>query len=140
MEKTRTTIYIESDLINLAKLENLNVSDTVSNLLRTYLSTDSTEQIDMKIGELEKKLFSLRKRKHDMIQRGIREERKDGMNDNILSDIQKTYRKRREQGQDKHADEIWITSPRNIQKCRILCKEPLSLLAELEKWYDDTTN
>jgi len=136
MEKKITTIYIEEDLRNLARLENLNVSELINDFLRSYLSTNSTEEIDMKIAEYEKKLVVLRKRKHDMIQAGISEERKNGMNENILNELRNIFKLRRQQaGKNVSADESWITSPKNIQKCKLLGKDCFLVLAELEEWY-----
>ena len=54
-----------------------------------------------------------------------------------LTNFQETYRKRRlHVGDNFPSDELWITSPRNLQKCKMLGKEPYGLLHELRKWYD----
>jgi len=54
----------------------------------------------------------------------------------MLSDFQKFYVLRRKQiGNNKDADIDWINSPKNIQRCRILGKEPLLLVEELRMWY-----
>ena len=133
----RTTIYIDRKLVDMMHMEVDNVSELVRTLLERYLSTNSLEDIDRKIGELEENIMVLKKRREDMIAAGMSEERTDEMNKNILKEMQDIYIKRREQiGDNKFADEQWITAPKNIQKCKIIGKEPLVFLEELREWYD----
>ena len=136
-EMMRTTIYIDRKLVDMMHMEVDNVSELVRTLLERYLSTNSLEDIDRKIGELEENIMVLKKRREDMIAAGMSEERTDEMNKNILKEMQDIYIKRREQiGDNKFADEQWITAPKNIQKCKILGKEPLVFLEELREWYE----
>ena len=133
----RTTIYIDRKLVDMMHMEVDNVSELVRTLLERYLSTNSLEDIDRKIGELEENIMVLKKRREDMIAAGMSEERTDEMNKNILKEMQDIYIKRREQiGDNKFADEQWITAPKNIQKCKIIGKEPLVFLEELREWYE----
>lgn len=54
----------------------------------------------------------------------------------VLDNLKGIYTKRREaQGDNIGADEIWITSEKNLHRCKLLGKEPLVVLADLRKWY-----
>lgn len=123
--------------MELARIEVDNLSELMTNLLSHYLSTNSTEEINKKINALKEKIKVLEIKKADMIRMGISEEKQEGMNENILKEMQDIYVKRRKQIGDNHwADEQWIMSPKNVQKCKILGKEPLVFLAELREWYE----
>ena len=138
-EKKRVNIYVDKKLWDLLQLEVDNASRTVETLLEGYLSTDSTEKLDIKIDEYESKVLALRQKKHDMLQQGLSEDRIEGMNCKVLDNIQGIYKKRREQlGDNIGVDESWIMSPKNISKSKMLGKEPLALLHELRNWYEKT--
>ena len=134
-EKARTTLYLSRDILNLARLDGINMSETVDNFLRNYLSVNSVEEIKKEISIYEDKILQLKMKEKDLLLKGISETRQNGMLNNTMESLRKTYLLRREQGQNKYADEVWITSPKNIQRCRIIGKEPMHILAELEEWY-----
>jgi len=137
MEKIRTTIYIDRKLMELARIEVDNLSELMTNLLSHYLSTNSTVEIDKKIKELKEKVQMLEIKKADMIRNGLSEDRREGMNENLLEELKDVYAKRRKQlGDNRWADEQWIMSPKNIQKAKFIGKEPLELMVELRNWYD----
>ena len=135
IEKKRTTLYLEENVLNLARIDNINISETVNNLLKTYLSTQSLEEIHKEREKLQSKIGALDKREADLRRSNIAETRQEGMSNNIIEELQDIFSKRLEQFNDQYANEMWITSPRNLQKCKILGKEPLEVLAELNAWY-----
>jgi len=135
MVKKHLNLYVDEGVINLARLDNVNMSELVNGFLASYLNTQSIEQLDKQILETKLKLETLQQRKADLIRSGISETRQEGMSNNIMQELQNIFSKRLEQFNDQYANEMWITSPRNIQKCKILGKEPLEVLAELNAWY-----
>jgi len=137
MDKIRTTLYIDRRLMDLVKLEVDNVSNTMETLLTRYVSANSTEQLDKKIEGHQSAIDVLKQKKHDLLQRGIKEDKIQGMTIDIEAELKEVYRKRREQlGDNLLADEQWITSPKNLSKCKILEREPFELLYDLRDWYD----
>ena len=138
MEKRRVNVYLDHNLVELAHLEVTNLSELINNLLIHYLSTSSVEEIDRQIKEIETKVLALKQKKHDMMQQGMAKTRSNGMYENILKELKEVYTKRKKQGQDRSADEKWIIAPRSLQKCKMLGKQPLEVLNELEEWYDST--
>lgn len=123
--------------MELARMEVENLSELMTNLLSTYLSTNSTEQIDKKIKEYQNKLSTLEQKKKDLIRQGMSEEKMNGMNQDLLKNFQIAYKIRREKmGTDKWMEENWISSPKNIIKAKMLGKEPYALLDELREWYE----
>jgi len=122
--------------LNLARLDGINMSEVVDNFLRNYLSVNSVDEIKKKIKTHEDKIKQLKIKEKDLLLQGISETRQEGMLNNTIDSLRDMYLLRREQGQNKYADEVWITSPKNLQKCRVLGKEPMHVLAELEGWYE----
>ena len=123
--------------MDLVKLEVDNISNTMEALLTRYVSANSTEQIDKKIEDHQSAIDVLKQKKHDLLQRGIKEDKIQGMTVDIESEMKVVYKKRREQvGDNLFADEAWITSPKNLGKCKILEREPFELLHDLREWYD----
>jgi len=112
------------------------MSEVVDNFLRNYLSVNSVDEIKKKIKTHEDKIKQLKIKEKDLLLQGISETRQEGMLNNTIDSLRDMYLLRREQGQNKYADEVWITSPKNLQKCRVLGKEPMHVLAELEGWYE----
>jgi len=135
--KRRVTVYLDSKLVELAHIEIENMSKVINDFLEQYLSANGLETINKKIEETETRLTALKNRKSDMLKKGMQEKRKDSMNANVFNDLLQVYFKRRkQQGVNQYADELWITSPKNIKKTKILGKEPLEVLAELQNAYD----
>ena len=136
--KKRFDLWLESDVVDLVRLETNNLSRLVNELLTRYTSADSTEGIKDKIKEHENAIMVLKEKVKILLEEGLSNNATEEMNKNIFGEMQEIYRKRREQiGDNKFADEQWITAPKNIQKCKIIGKEPLVFLEELREWYDN---
>ena len=136
MEKIRTTIYIDKKLMELAHTEIDNISELITTLLESYLSVNSTECIEKEITEHEKIINTLKLRKNNMLKDGSYNDKKEGMATEINKEFQNLYIKRREQiGNNEELDLVWLMSPKNIQRCKLINKEPLILARELRDWY-----
>ena len=138
MVKRRVNLYLDNKLVELAHLEIPNLSEAVNNLLEAYLSTNGMEQTNKKLAIAEAQVKALKERKAQMIKQGIKETKIENMSTTLLDELKEVYRRRREEGvNNQHADEVWITSPKNQSKARTLKKNPLELLAEIKEWYEN---
>ena len=136
-EKKRINVYLDKKLMTLVHMEVDNVSELFNNFLTQYLSATSVENIDRKINEYHTKIKALELKRQDLLDNGVSEERQVDINKNVLNQFRETYVKRRDQmGDNESSDELWITSPRNIQKCNLLGVEPFGMLHDLRVWYD----
>jgi len=134
--KTRTTIYIDRSLMDLARIEVDNLSQLMETLLSNYLKASSTEEIDKEINALSNKINVLKKKKDDLLRQGIYENKMDGITDSMIVELRNLYKKRSEMGAWNEQDWFnWITAPKNLQRCKMLGKEPLELLTELKEWH-----
>jgi len=141
MNKKRTTIYIDEDIVNLAKLENANLSEVAGNLLQTYFQTESIDKLQEKQKELEGELTSVKNRIKDMIRKGVTENRENDMKVNTFNELYEIFKKRiKNIGFDEYDIQQWITSGKNLQRCKIIGKDPLAVLEELKLEHKRKTN
>ena len=137
--KKKLTLSIEDKIIDLAKLENINISDITEKYLQQYLGANGIEEIDKKILEKEQELNALNERKKDLLKTGIAMTRNEDMAKTIIKELREAYILRRKQGLDSSdLDFEWLNSPKNIARCSCLNKEPIVLVTELREWYDST--
>jgi len=136
--KLRTTIYLRGDLKRLVEEEGINLSAWVNEMLETYLLSGSIEKIKREIEELEARKQILMKRLEKLEEKGILKSREDVMKEKALQELQEKYIMRREQKLPEELDYAWITSPKNLQRVRILGKTPEEVLDELKEWYNST--
>lgn len=137
-EKKRVNVYIDKRLLEMAHLDTNNISQLVNNLLSTYLSASSVEEVQNQINEYQKKIKALESRQSDLLKDGASENQTLGMRQKIDTDLKRLYKHRRETiGDNSDLDFDWLNSPKNIQRCRLLGKEPLQLASELRDWYND---
>ena len=140
-EKGRVNVYLDKKLVSIARMEVDNLSELFNDFLTSYLSATSVESIDRKINEQHNKIKALEAKRQDLLDGGVSEEKQNDINKNILQQLRDTYTKRRNQvGDNFPSDELWITSPKNLQKCKMLNKEPYSMLHDLRKWYGEHKN
>ena len=136
--KIRTTIYIDRKLMELARIEIENVSQVLETLLSNYLQTNSTEEIDHKIQEYKDKINVLKQKKDDLLRKGVYEDKMEGINDSFMQELRQIYKKRAEMGSWNEKDWYdWITTPKNLQRCKMLQMDPLEVLEDLKRWLDD---
>ena len=136
IDKKRITVYLDIKLVELAHLNVNNLSELVNNLLTTYMSVSTTEEIQEKIKEHQENIKVLTQRQAALLKDGVSKDHTEGMVKTILDDLQKAYKVRRETvGDNRNLDFDWLNSPKNIQRCRVLGKEPIELVMELRTWY-----
>ena len=134
--KRITTVYLEEELINLARMENLNVSEFINTVLQEYLSVNSTEDIDKEIEEHGKMIHVLEEKRKRLIEQGATETKLQGMASEVEAELRKNYIVRRQQiGDNPDLDLDWLNSPKNLQRCKIMGKEPIIMVKELRYWY-----
>jgi len=108
--KKRFDLWLESDVVDLVRLETNNLSRLVNELLTRYTSADSTEGIKDKIKEHENAIMVLKEKVKILLEEGLSNNATEEMNKNIFGEMQEIYRKRREQiGDNKFADEQWLS-------------------------------
>ena len=134
-EKVRTTVYLEADVIHLARLENANLSGIINSFLIEYFKADNIKQLEDMAKSLETQLEAVNKRIHDLIQKGISTDRKNNMANNIYSELVSIFQKRKENlgVYDEANFQEWIHTPKNRERCRLIGKEPLEVLEQLKK-------
>ena len=133
--KKKLTLSIDDKLIDLARLDNINISGLLELYLSKYLETNGIEEIDKKIKHTESELQALIDRKKDIIRSGHIETKNHQVVSAFLEELQNAYVKRRVHVNDRDADFQWINSPKNQQRCKLLNKEPLQVAIELREWY-----
>jgi len=133
--KKKLTLSIEDKLIDLARLDNINISGLLELYLSKYLETNGLEEIDKKISHVQSELQALIDRKKDILRSGHTETKNMQVANAFLEELQNSYIKRRSVVDDRDADFQWINSPKNQQRCKLLDKEPLQMVMELREWY-----
>ena len=133
--KKKLTLSIEDKLIDLARLDNINISGLLELYLSKYLETNGLEEVDKKIVHVQSELQALIDRKKDILRSGHTETKNIQVANAFLEELQNAYIKRRSHVDDRDADFQWINSPKNQQRCKLLNKEPLQMAMELREWY-----
>ena len=131
--KTKLTLSIDGNLIELAKLDNVNISSLLEEYLKNYLETNSTEQIDNKISKLNEHINALNERKKQLLILGAMETKNEGLKVKIFNELKEFYNARIKQGiSTVETDFQWLNSPKNLQRLKLLNKTPLEILNELK--------
>ena len=135
--KKKLTLSIEDGVIELARLENINISGIIEEYLQKYLGTNGIEEIEKKIKTVETELQALLDRKKELLRQGESMTRSEDLCKNIMEELHSAYVLRRNQGINSHdLDFDWLNSPKNQQRCKMLGKEPIELVGEIRSWYD----
>ena len=136
--KRKLTLSIDEQVIELAKLDNVNISNLLEEYLRNYLETSSVEEIDAKIEKTKTKIDALQKRRTQMLEEGMKSTKTQGIIDNIWAELRQFYQIRINQGiSDFNSDIDWLHSPKNLRRCKIIGKDPLLILNELRNPNDN---
>ena len=139
MEKKRVTVYLDTQLVELTHIETNNMSELINNLLTSYLSINSTQDLDKEIDEHKKVIKVLESKRQKLIQQGATDDKISGMATVLFNELKNNYKLRRSQiGDNLESDYEWINSGKNMQRCRVIGKEPIVLVAELRQWYNNT--
>ena len=132
--KRKLTLSIDEGIIELAKLDNLNISQLLEDYLKNYLQTNSTEEIDNKIKNHEQSINALNERKKQLLILGINQSKIQGLSEKIMGELKGYYKMRQNQGlADYNNDLEWLNTPKNIRRCKIIGKTPIEILSELRE-------
>jgi two-component sensor histidine kinase len=138
IDKKRITVYLDIKLVELAHLNVDNLSELINNLLTTYLSVSTTEEIQNQIKDHQDKIKALVTRQQDLLKKGMAEDHSEGMKQKLDEELKQLYKIRRATiGDNQDLDFDWMNSPKNIQRCRLLGKEPLEVVHALRSWYEN---
>ncbi len=126
--KKKLTLSVDESIIDLAKIENLNISNVLEDYLRNYLETNSTEAIDSKISKLNDHIKILNERKAQLIILGASETKTQGLQVKVLQELKDYYKLRQGQGLTNASSDLeWLSSPKNVQRCKIIGKQPIEI-------------
>ena len=134
--KKKLTLNIDEGIIDLAKMDNINISEIVGLYLEKYLSVNGVDAIDEKIKKVNDELAALNDRKKELIRTCMDNTKDETIRMDTYNQLIGFYTARREQlGDNIGNDEEWIMTPKNIQRCHMIGKDPLMVLHDLRKWY-----
>ena len=134
MVKKLRTINIDEKLWKEVQKQTNNISKLVSELLETYLQTDSVDKINDKIKELETQISIMNVKKMQIIKKDHTPTQK------IYNELKANFfmRKRNERNVGVYGeDKLWIKSKPIAKKIKALGIEPDLLLKQLLKDFDD---
>lgn len=131
-------MWLDKDVKRLIEDENLNLTKWVNENVLLSLALDSPEKVEAKIRSKESELEVLKKRLEKLRTAKAESGKEETNKKQVLSELREHFktRARREMG---HSENLgWITSPKNLVRCRVLENNPEDILKELEAWYDGT--
>jgi hypothetical protein len=133
--KKKLTLYVDEGIIEIAKMESLNISQVVEDFLRNFLEIQTTEVIDQKINKLNQQIGALSERKNQLLTLGLSQEKSQGLASKILEELKDIYRKRVENigFSTLNEDLQWLHTPKNINRCKMIGKTPEEIVIELRK-------
>ena len=136
--KIRTTVYLDKEVKRLADEDNLNLSRWLNDNLLIALCVESESDVIEKKADLEGKIKVLDERLLKMREREREDGKVESTHKTVLNDLRGYFKARASNGLDHTANMSWITSPKNIARCKILGEHPEDVLKGLEAWYDGT--
>lgn len=102
------------------------------------LALDSPEKVEAKIRLKESELEVLKKRLERLVTAKAESGKAGSEKKQVLDELRVNFKTRARQ-QTGHTENLgWITSPKNLGRCKILENTPEEVLNELEAWYDGT--
>lgn len=132
--KTKLTLSIDGNLIELAKMDNVNISNLLEEYLKNYLETNSTEQIDNKINRLNEHINALKERKKQLTLLGVAQDKNEGLKIKIMDELRTYYKARVDQGvSTPESDFQWLSSPKNLNRLKIIDKSAIQVLNDLHQ-------
>lgn len=135
-DKVQTSLWLDIDVKRLIEDEHLNLTKWVNDNILIALSVDNERDILERIKEKKTGLRTLEERLKTV--RGINKRKKYGeaVSTVALEELRHGFVYRKNEGLSKDDDLIWIGSPKNMGRCKILKKTSMEVLNELEAWYD----
>jgi len=132
----RTTFYLDDEIVELARLEGINLSRTVNMLLKEYLQTENIEALKEKQKQLEAQLRIVKNKIKKILEESMSNDRVKILRENTFNDLYKKYKQRVETiGVEDTFHLNWLKSKKNLEKCRLLGVKPDDLLCMLKDKY-----
>ena len=136
--KIRTTIYLDKEVKRLVDEDNLNLSKWVSENLLIALCVESESDLVEKKSDMEGKIKVLDERLLKMRESKKTSGAEESAKKQVLGELRSFYAERTKKGLSRTENLSWITSPKNIVRCKLLGFTPEEALNGLEAWYDGT--
>lgn len=134
--KTQTSLWIENDLYYLVKSNDLNLTRFVNDSLRRYFSVSSVEDVKQEIDSKKQELSVLKKRLEELVAERREERTENSLQAAAWDELKKNYRDRRVISDSMEKDRLWITGPKNLERCKILGLSSDEAIEKLREWYD----
>ena len=136
-ENVQTSLWLKKELKHIVDNEEINLSKFVNDCLEQYFSVSTIEDVDAKIAKKREEINILERKRADLVASGICEKKTEAIGSKLFEEMQKLYVIRHKTiGYNPDLDFEWVSSPKNLQRCKILGKEPLVMVKELREWYD----
>jgi hypothetical protein len=136
VRKIQTSINLTPEIKHIVDTENLNLSSFVEEQLEKYFSVSSIEEVDRKISTFKQEILALERKRADLLEKGVAETREDAVSHEVWEELKTNYKIRQDSDKILKADFAWLCGPKNLERCRLLGKEPDKVLDDLEEWYD----
>ena len=130
-EKVQTSLWLEKDVKLLIANEDLNLSKFVNEAVLAVLSVDTPEKVEAKIRLKESELVLLNKRL-EKLQAAKKSDGEHETDNKIIWDVLKeNFKPRSRSGFSLDQNMGWISSPKNLKRCRDLNMSPMEVLGVL---------
>ena len=127
---------MDKDVKRLIEDENLNLTKWVNDNVLLSLALDTPEKVEAKIRLKESELEVLKKRLERLVASKAESGKAGSEKKQVLDELRSVYSERCKRGLERSNNINWITSPKNILRCRILGKTAEEVLSGLEAWHD----
>ena len=136
--KIRTTVYLDRDVKRLVDEENLNLSKFVNDNVLLTLCVDSEDDLIKKKSELESKIKLLDDRILKLKSLDLDGKKSENAKKQVMGELRSSFTSRVKTGLVRANNLGWISSPKNVARCKLLKEHPEDVLKGLEAWYDGT--
>lgn len=135
-DKVQTSLWLDRDVKRLIEDEGINLTRWVNENVLVALSVDSEGDILGKIKAHESSIKLLNSRLKSIQERETKDDKESSVKKQALDELREIYLKRGGSGGSRENQLNWITSARNIGRCKILRKPTETVLNELEAWHE----
>jgi len=135
-DKVQTSLWLDRDVKRLIEDEGINLTRWVNENVLVALSVDSEGDILGKIKAHESSIKLLNSRLKSIQERETKDDKESSVKKQALDELREIYLKRGGSRGSRENQLNWITSARNIGRCKILRKPTETVLNELEAWHE----
>lgn len=137
IDKVQTSIWVDRDLKKLVDIDGLNLTKFLNDSLEEYFSAESVDKLEEEISKVQVRLNALNKKKEDLVNRGTVRSRNELVSNEAWEHLRNAYRLRRDQFLDESKDLVWLSSPSNAKRLKVLDLTVNECLKQLESWYNE---